>query len=138
MELLLNLLWLTLAVPAVLIWRRDLTSVQSSARFCRSRSFVLLSCLLALLFPIVSVTDDLHATRAEIEESSPSKRLVKQSPGTKSPTWNNAGGTPAQELLPIASFAHEDETVGLVSTGLSVLPACIFASTINSRGPPRA
>jgi hypothetical protein len=136
MELLLNLLWLMLALPAALIWRQNVTSARGSGRFCRSRSVVLLSCLLALLFPIVSVTDDLHATRSEIEESSPSKRVVKQSPGTKAPTWSNAGGPPAQELLHIASFKDDDETLALVLTSLSILPAQAFTSTFDSRGPP--
>jgi hypothetical protein len=138
MELLLNLLWLMLALPAVLIWRQDLTSARISGRFCRSRSFLLLSCLLALLFPIVSVTDDLHATRAEMEESSPSKRVVKQSPGAKATTWSNAGGSPAQQSLHIASCENQDETLGLVLASLAVLPPQAVTSAISSRGPPRS
>jgi len=51
MELLLNLLWLILALPALLVWRRQSASARSSA-------IVFLGCLLALLFPIVSVTDE--------------------------------------------------------------------------------
>jgi len=137
MELLLNLLWLMLALPAVLIWRHDLTSARASGRFCRSRSFFLLSCLLALLFPIVSVTDDLHPTRSEMEESSPSKRVVKQAPGAKAPAWGNTGGPPAQ-LPPVASFGDQDETHGLVLISSSDLPAQPLTSKLGSRAPPRS
>lgn len=77
MELLLNLLWLLLAVPAYWLCRRE-----------RKRSLlgiVTLGCVLVLLFPVISATDDLHAMRAEMEESSPNKRTLKRAgndPGT--------------------------------------------------------
>jgi hypothetical protein len=135
MELLLNLLWLALALPAVLIWRHDLASTRSPGRFCRFRSLVLLSCLLALLFPIVSATDDLHPIRAEIEESSPSKRVVKQSAGSQFPVWNHAGAPPAQ-LLQVAEFRNKSEMLGLVSTYLPDIPERVSASTIDGRAPP--
>jgi hypothetical protein len=137
MELLLNLLWLMLALPAVLIWRQDLTSARAAGRFSGSRSIVLLCCLLALLFPIVSATDDLHPLRIEIEESSPSKRVVKQSPGAASPAWGNAGGLPA--LLPQQAWRRDaKETLGLVAIDLPVSPEQALASTIGSRAPPSA
>jgi hypothetical protein len=137
MELLLNLLWLMLALPAVLIWRHDLTSARAAGRFSRSRSIVLLCCLLALLFPIVSATDDLHPLRIEIEESSPSKRVVKQAPAPASPAWGNAGGLPAL-LLQEAWCREADETLGLVAIDLPVSPGQALASTIGSRAPPSA
>jgi hypothetical protein len=137
MELLLNLLWLMLALPAVLIWRQDLTSARAAGRFSGSRSIVLLCCLLALLFPIVSATDDLHPLRIEIEESSPSKRVVKQAPSPASPAWGNAGGLPAL-LLQEASCRDANETLGLVAIDLPVSPEPALASTIGSRAPPSA
>jgi hypothetical protein len=135
MELLLNLFWLMLALPAVLIWRHDLTSARPLGMFSRSRSFVLLSCLLALLFPIVSATDDLHPIRAEIEESSPSKRVVKQAPGPNSPTWSSAS-RPPEQLLDAIFFRVKDETIGLVSIEQPIFLDQALASTIGSRGPP--
>jgi len=135
MELLLNLLWLMLALPAVLVWRRQSASSRSAWSPCPSRSFVLLGCVLALLFPIVSATDDLHPMRAEIEESGPSKRLVKQSPGGKSPAWGNDGGPPAQ-LVYVPSFRLEKEECGSVSTYRPFLPEQGLGSTIGCRPPP--
>jgi hypothetical protein len=135
MELLLNLLWLMLALPALLIWRHDPTSARALGRFARSRSFVLLSCLLALLFPIVSATDDLHPIRTEIEESGPSKHVVKQSPRSSSPTSGNAGAQPAQ-LLHITSFSSENTILSLVAIKLPLLPRQTFVSTVGPRAPP--
>ena len=70
LELLLNLCWLLLFAPAFCLWvRRRSGSLQS---------VITLVCLLSLLFPVISVTDDLHAMRQEMEESSPGKRMLKQ------------------------------------------------------------
>lgn len=137
MELLLNLLWLMLALPAILIWRRQSGCARSSGKQFHSRSFVVLGCLLALLFPVVSATDDLHPISAEIEESGRSKGTVKQSPGVKSPAWTCDGGGVAR-LVHVASFRPENETSGAVSELLPVLPQQALVSTINDRAPPEA
>jgi hypothetical protein len=135
MELLLNLLWLMLALPAVLVWRRHSASTQSSGRQSHSRSLVLLGCLLALLFPVVSASDDLHPLSTEIEE--PSKRTVKHSPGVKSPAWSYDGGGAAR-LAQAASFRPEKEEFGAVSEYLPVPPPQALVSTIDDRAPPEA
>ena len=137
MELLLNLLWLMLALPAVLIWRRQSASWQSPGKQCHSRAFVLLGCLLVLLFPVVSASDDLHPISAEIEESGPSKRTVKHSPGVKSPAWTHDGGGAAR-LAHVASFQPENEVSGTISEYLPVFPQQAPVSTINDRAPPTA
>ena len=137
MELLLNLLWLMLAVPAVLIWRRQSVSPRSSGKQCRSRSFVLLGCLLALLFPVVSATDDLHPISAEFEESGSFKRTVKQSPGVKSPACSHDGGGAAR-LAQLAWFRPENHAFGAVSEYLPVLQRQTLVRTIDDRAPPEA
>ncbi len=137
MELLLNLLWLMLAVPAVLIWRRQPASPRSSGKQSRSRPFVLLGCLLALLFPVVSVSDDLHPISAEMEESGPFKRTVKQLPGVESPACSYDGGGAAQ-LAHVVSFRPENGPFGVVSEYLPVLPQQTLISTIDDRAPPEA
>lgn len=81
MELLLNLLWLLLAMPALWLWRYSRTAPERG-KFYALQSFLALGCLLVVLFPVVSATDDLQAMRAEMEES-PSKRSICQSAGDK-------------------------------------------------------
>jgi len=76
-ELLLNLTWLLLAVPAYWMWRRR------GQRLTPAQAVLSLACVLVLLFPVVSATDDLHAMRAEMEDSSTSKRAVRQAAGEK-------------------------------------------------------
>jgi hypothetical protein len=77
MELLLNLAWLLLALPAYAIWRQAAVAKRQN-RFHSLQGLLALGCLLVLLFPIVSATDDLHAMRAEMEEPGVSKRSVRQ------------------------------------------------------------
>lgn len=67
MELFLNLCWLALLLPAYTLWQRR-TSPDRSAR--GSLIFVCtLACVLVLLFPVISASDDLHAIGQAMEES---------------------------------------------------------------------
>jgi hypothetical protein len=93
MEFLLNILWLLLTLPAIWLWLRDPACVQSSRQLGSVRPIVLLGCVLVLLFPVVSATDDMHVMRPELEESNSSKRQVEASGGEKpysSPTTLHA------------------------------------------------
>src|SRR5579863_10626100 len=94
MELLLNLFWLTLALPAIWMWRQGPVSVHQCRHFGRVRPLVLLSCVLMLLFPVISATDDLQAMRQEMEESS-SSTVVKSDVEKSLPWLNSAGSLPA-------------------------------------------
>jgi len=95
MELLLNLAWMLLALPAYWLWRRDAGS--RAARGVNALQCVLaLGCVLVLLFPVISASDDLHAMRAEMEDSSVSKRTVRQAGGDKTSAWvSRLEGPPA-------------------------------------------
>ena len=63
MELLLNLAWLLLALPAYWLWRGR----TSTRKFSSAQCLLALGCLLVVLFPVVSATDDLRVMRAEME-----------------------------------------------------------------------
>jgi hypothetical protein len=66
MELFLNLCWLTLLLPAALLWRRRAASGGHATGF---QHLCVLGCALVLLFPVISISDDLHAMHPEMEES---------------------------------------------------------------------
>lgn len=66
-----------------------------------------------LLFPVVSATDDLHAMRQEIEESSASKRVVKQAVVDKSLARIVAAG-PLPALIFPSSISLDDKDNGQV------------------------
>lgn len=74
MELLLNLAWLLLALPAYWLWRER----RAGRKFSSLQCLLTLGCLLVVLFPVISATDDLRAMRAEMEESPSSKKTFRQ------------------------------------------------------------
>ena len=77
MELLLNLAWLLLALPAFWLWRGSRTA-RAAASSAPLQCLLALACMLVILFPVVSATDDLRAMRTEMEESPASKRAIRQ------------------------------------------------------------
>ena len=86
MELFLNLCWLSLLLPAFLLWRQRTGSTGRDGRApgLEHRSLVFvgaLGCALILLFPVISATDDLHAMRPEVEESERSFRDANRCSG---------------------------------------------------------
>ena len=123
MELLLNLAWLLLVLPAYGIWRQGAVAKRQN-RFNSLQSLLALGCLLVLLFPIISATDDLHAMRAEMEEPGTSKRSVRQaSPDKFSVKVSRMHHSPAilQNAIPFALSC--DSWRESVITSSSPLPA---------------
>jgi hypothetical protein len=95
MELLLNLVWVLMALPAYWLWRRA-AETRRARRLTVLQCVLALGCVLVLLFPVISATDDLHAMRAEMEESSTSKRAVRQAGPDRHSAWvNRWQGPPA-------------------------------------------
>lgn len=109
MELLLNLAWLLLALPALWLWR----GARAGHKFSSLQCLLALGCVLVLLFPVISATDDLHAMRSEMEESPASKRSVRQAGHDKASAWNGRVQSPPAILPRITSFAPSDERTGL-------------------------
>ncbi len=90
MELLLNLAWLLLALPAFWLWRGSGTA-SVGRKFSSLQCLLASGCMLVILFPVVSATDDLRAMRSEMEESPASKRTTRQASHDKAsaPKWQN-------------------------------------------------
>jgi hypothetical protein len=134
MELLLNLAWMLLALPAYWLWRRD-AGARLARRVSSLQGLLALGCVLVLLFPVISATDDLHAMRAEIEDSASSKRTVRQAGSDKSSAWvKRLQGPPAVVASAVGLVAPE---VGLleasVQCALPLARACVFHA---GRAPP--
>lgn len=135
MELFLNLAWLLLALPAYWIWRRR--AGVSLARVSSLQCMLALGCVLVLLFPVISASDDLHAMRAEIEDSVTSKRAVRQAASDKSSAWvNRLQGAPAMAASPLRLFAPEVRLLQILVLRLSPLAGSrVFYA---GRAPPRS
>jgi hypothetical protein len=70
METLLNLVWLAITVAAVWLWRFRWTVSRQNPRHSTRMEAVAMVCVLALLFPVISLTDDLHPETAVVDAAS--------------------------------------------------------------------
>ena len=87
MELLLNLIWVALAIGSFAIFmRRQHRLTRNGSLYWRS--LLALGCMLLLLFPIISASDDLHPTQALMEEAT--KRVQHLASPLHSATANSA------------------------------------------------
>lgn len=132
MELLLNLAWLLLALPAYMLWR-DSRATHSGRRFTAFQCLLALACLLVILFPVVSASDDLQAMRAEMEESPTSKRSVGQSTGEKLSGYRSQS-QPALAVVAHLSCILEHGCNSVEADPISTPTSTAIARSV--RGPP--
>jgi hypothetical protein len=80
MELALNLIWAVLALVSYSLLFRYLSSLGGKLEQVpsRSQSVVALTCVLAIVFPIISLSDDLQEVQATVEDASSSVLAVKK------------------------------------------------------------
>ena len=76
MELVLNILWLLIALGGVSVWRMRWAQQARSRRHEPWHEWTAFVCALVLLFFVVSLTDDLHAELIVLEECCASRRHV--------------------------------------------------------------
>ncbi len=140
MELFLNLCWLSLLAPACLLWRQRNSSTRPDGRAKSPTASPLvflcvLGCAFVLLFPVISASDDLHAMRAEMEESSPGKRGVCQAAVEKASVWHS----PWQNLPAVVATKASLGLIGESWQELFTVPLSVpvAPSTLRaSRAPP--
>ncbi|HET7442966.1 MAG TPA: hypothetical protein VFJ47_16815 [Terriglobales bacterium] len=136
MELLLNLVWLMLALPAYWIWRGEPGSARKSNAGKSGRSVLVLTCILMLLFPVISATDDLHFIRPEMEESTCYKRALKQAANDKAPSSLKIAAPPLAVRPEIASLGPTACACGLAFISAVASPPSISPESLAVRGPP--
>ncbi len=134
MELLLNAVWVVLATMAATLWL--------SAWRRRSRSHPLLgllavACVFALLFPVISMSDDLRSTQVVMEDASAtSKRMLKASDLSKTPLSLKAAAAAAAVRGPEHQFQWQ--ALGSVTVEQPVAIASVSLPLDQGRAPPTA
>ena len=80
MEIVLNAAWLVLAMASFAILARRLAGRRREYGHGPTPFYcaVALSCVLAILFPVISLSDDLQAMQVPVEEASPSRLVIKK------------------------------------------------------------
>lgn len=127
MELLLNLTWLAIAIAAFArlgVW----ASTETDRRRIHL-AVVATACVIVLLFPIISITDDLEGSAAVLEESATIKRVVASA-----------------VLLHVMPALVATLSVGVLAATLILLgfmteesfavPLFLTAPVVSLRGPP--
>jgi hypothetical protein len=70
METILNLVWLAVTVAAVWLWRFRWSPSRTKPGHSLRIQSVAMICFVALLFPVISLTDDLHPETAVVDAAS--------------------------------------------------------------------
>ena len=132
MELFLNLLWLVLS--AALLRHTVVHARSRAASVCATaRLLLVLGCVLLLLFPFISITDDLHASADAMEDWSFSVRKVRAV--IEHPISPLSAGL----LLLIASIialAAPLAQLGWIVRQADIPPADSFIRVLPGRAPP--
>ena len=134
MELLLNLIWVLLAVPAFWLWRREVLPSQKGRSLSPVRCVLALGFVLLLLFPVISATDDLRAMQPETVEC-PSGRRTCRSAENEKDHFPHMGATPAMVGV-FTAFAPADEFHGFVIRLTAQPPVATLRGVAAGRAPP--
>jgi len=136
MELLLNLIWVLLAIPAFCFWRYEASSARRSRYLGPFLIVLVLGFVLLLLFPVISATDDLRAMQPETEESLAGQRVCRNAEQNKAHhPVNHFGASPAL-LGQLASAAPTEQFGGMVVLSSDILPAAVRVHSNSGRAPP--
>lgn len=134
MELALNLIWLAIAIGSfVELTRWSLR--QPAGRRSRVRIGIAASavvCLVALLFPIISISDDLSSNAVFVETS-----IKRRAPRED----REHGGTPTSPSAAILSAPPQNfdlTLAGATSSHPLLIAAAIVLSCLGARAPPLA
>jgi hypothetical protein len=136
-EAVLNALWLILAIASFGLLFRSFVkpSADRSRGPNRFQCVVALVCVLAILFPVISLTDDLHDMQAAVEDPSSSGVTVKKFGVNRQLTPTHA----QHQLLFIVSLLHV--TVVVAAFGYTPIWRTVLSSSglsLNNfgRAPP--
>ena len=131
MELLLNLVWILLVLPAYGLWR---ASSHAQHRFSSGQCLLALGCALVVLFPVISATDDLHVMRAEIEDSAVGKRNFCASASERPSPWSVRVPAPPAILGAVHSLTLDS---GFQETAANLLISLPTSPVLyHGRAPP--
>jgi hypothetical protein len=136
MELVLNLFWLSLLLPAYVLWQRR-TSLNGSLGPAKKPVAALVfacvvGCAIVLLFPVISASDDLHAMRPEMEESERAFRHTSHC----APTAHALAHSSQLAVTYSVSVAPDFAQIGRVFTSVPTTHLALFVTAPASRAPP--
>jgi len=135
MELILNLLWLGITLVAIWLWRFRWAASRRNRRHDAQIESVAMVCVLALLFPVISLTDDLHPEVVPVDSiSSKRNQCLLVAGGAHS----DHAKVPSTVRSWVALVSHAPEEVKLVFSGIVLSCFVSQASSVWSVGSTRS
>jgi hypothetical protein len=137
METILNLAWLAVTVAAVWLWRfRWSPSRTKPGHGLRTQSAAMV-CFVALLFPVISLTDDLHPETAVVDAASGKRNacLIAASAANVHAATLHSGthSAPGMIVKPLAAVNY---SLAEISISIRLGGPTAFASSSPGRSPP--
>jgi hypothetical protein len=136
METILNLVWLGVTLAALWLWRFRWAASRRNPRHNIQQESIAIVCLLALLFPVISLSDDLHPEIAVVDSASGKRQCMVAAIGTHNSHAGKVSRThSSMALLPRIVGQLEFGLEGIVSHVL-VHSVSISADLQAGRSPP--
>jgi hypothetical protein len=139
MELVLNILWLLLALGGVALWRTRWTHQPRTRRHAPWREWTAIACALVLLFFVVSLTDDLHAELIVLEDSTNCRRHVNcLSPAHASQQPDHFPMGPGVAVIPAPAQVADSAVSPLFVSAAKPMSSLPQQQSHSGRAPPIA
>lgn len=138
MELFFNLFWLLIALASFVGWRRVVRVRRGTRGRVRAALPVLaLVCALAILFPTISVSDNLHPKLFVTEDGSASRRAMIAIAGTGHGISGHQSHASPPALIPSLVLPFRFELIAAsFCPAYFPPPLTTFTRTLPSRAPP--
>jgi hypothetical protein len=137
MEAILNLIWLAITLGAIWLWRFRWAASRRNPRHNVRLEAVAMVCIVALLFPVISLTDDLHPEVVPVDSISSKRNLCLLAPVSAHP---NHAKAPSSVRPWVALVLHFPREIKLAFSGFVLSRPASQASSIcwasSSRSPP--
>ena len=138
METLLNALWVVICAALLFAWQSQwLSQIRRRVHAdAVSQSFISLVCLLALLFPAISLSDDLHPVVLALPDTKSSSVAALAHSHSAAQTHTNIPQSSAG--LTVRGFAHNPLALSHVFEfgGGYIRQISVLAGPITGRAPP--
>lgn len=137
METILNLIWLGITLVAIWLWRFRWSASRRNPRHSSWLEAVAMVCILALLFPVISLTDDLHPEVVPVDSISSKRNHCLLA---ASCAHTDRAKVPSSVRPWVALVSHFPEEITPVFSGFvlsfSVSQASLICFASSSRSPP--
>jgi hypothetical protein len=137
METFLNLVWLAVTVAAIWLWRFRWTVSRRNPKHSTRMEAVAMVCVLALLFPVISLTDDLHPETVAVDAASGKRNacLIAASAPQMRAARSSSGAHLALGKIP-RPFAAVNFAIAEILDLAKLYDPGSLASTSRGRSPP--